>query len=82
MRSHMIANLPGPFRTRMKMSNLWRKKKKSRGLAVTDCLSIYLPETDKEDAILVVRIGYRDGFNSFNYSALGTQIFQDLRKVL
>jgi hypothetical protein len=44
--------------------------------------SIYLPETDKEDAILVVRIGYRDGFNSFNYSALGTQIFQDLRKVL
>ena len=67
MRRHIIVNLPEPLRTGMKMSNLWRKEKKGGGLAVTNCLSIYLPETDKEDATLVVRIGYRDGFNTFNY---------------
>ena len=78
----MIANLPEPFRTGMKMCNLWRKEKMSGGLAVTNCLSMYLPEIDKEDATLVARIGYRDGFNIFNYSVLGTQIPQGLRKVL
>ena len=78
----MIANFPEPFRTGMKIRNLWRKEKKSGGLAVTNCLYIHLPETDKEDATLVVRTGCRDRFVIFNYSGLGTQIFQGLRKVL
>jgi hypothetical protein len=55
MRRHMIANLPDLFGTGMKMSNLWRKEKKCEGLAVTNCLSIYLPETDTENATIVVR---------------------------
>ena len=64
----MIANLPEPFCTGIQMRNLRRNEKKSGGLAVTNCLYIHLPETDKEDANLVVRIGYRDRFIIFKYS--------------
>lgn len=67
----MIENLPEPFCTGMKMSNLWRKEKESGGLAVTNCLSIYVPKTHKEDALFVVRIGYYNGFNILNLFGLG-----------
>lgn len=77
VRRQRIENLPEPFCTGMKMSNLWRKEKESGGLAVTNCLSIYLPETDKEDAIFVVRIGYRHGFNIFNLFGFGDPGFEE-----
>jgi len=68
----MIENLPEPFRTGMKTSNLWRKEKESGGLAVTNCLSIYMPK-DNKDALLLVRIGHEDGWNIFNLFGLGDQ---------
>jgi len=67
----MIENLPEPFRTGMRTSNLWRKEKESGGLAVTNCLSVYMPKKDNEDALLVLRIGYEDGWNISNLFGLG-----------
>lgn len=60
IRRHIIKNLPKLFRTGIKISNLWRKEKESGGLAVTNCLSMYMPK-DNKDALLLVRIGYKDG---------------------
>jgi hypothetical protein len=62
----MVESLPEPFRMGMKMSNLWRKENESGGLAVTNCLSLYLLETFSEDALFVVRVGCLDGFNICN----------------
>jgi len=67
----MIENLPEPFRTGMQTSNLWRKEKERGGLAVTNCLSVYLPKKKNEDALFIVRIGYQDGFNISNMFGLG-----------
>ena len=36
-----------------------------------NCLSIYMPEKPKEDALLLVRIGYKDKQNIFNLFGLG-----------
>jgi hypothetical protein len=63
MSRHRIENLPEPFRTGIKTSNLWRKENESGGLAVTNCMSLYLPETDGEDGLFVARIGCDDGFD-------------------
>ena len=54
----MIENLPEPFRTGMKTSNLWRKEKERGGLVVTNYLSIYLLKKKNKDALFIVRIGY------------------------
>lgn len=67
----MIENLPEPFRTGLKMSNLWRKEEERGGLAITNGLSMYLPETRNEDALFVVRLGYDDGYSIFNLFKLG-----------
>jgi hypothetical protein len=67
----MIENLPEPFRTGMKTSNLWCKERETGGLAITNCLSTYLPERINEDALFVVRIGYQQGYNIFNLLGLG-----------
>ena len=67
----MIENLPEPFRTGMKMSNLWRKENESGGLAVSNCLSMYLPETVNDDALFVVKLGYLDGLSICNSLELG-----------
>jgi len=67
----MIENLPEPFRTGMQTSNLWRKEKERGGLAVTNCLSMYMPKKDNEDALIVLRIGHGYGWNIFNLFGLG-----------
>ena len=67
----MIENLPEPFRTGMKMSNLWRQETESGGLAVSNCLTLYLPETNNEDSIFMVKLGYDYGFNLFNLLGFG-----------
>jgi len=80
----MVESLPEPFRTGMKMSNLWRKENESGGLAVTNCLSLYLPETFSEDALFVVRVGCLDGFNICNLFGFGdpdTPGFEEQRKL-
>jgi len=38
---------------------------------VINCLFIYMPEKPKEDALLLVRIGYKDKWNIFNLFGLG-----------
>lgn len=43
----------------------------SGGLLVTNCLSLYLPEKINEDAVLLIRIGYHDGFNISTNLGLG-----------
>jgi hypothetical protein len=67
----MVDRLPEPFRTGMQTSKLWRDEQKRGGLEVTNCLSLYLPERVNEDSLLVVRMGYRDGFNISNILGLG-----------
>ena len=67
----MVENLPEPFRTGMKMSNLWREEKESGGLAITNGLGIYLPETPNQDSLFVLRLGYYQGFNIFDLFGLG-----------
>lgn len=67
----MVENLPEPFRTGMKMSNLWCKEKEGGGLAITNGLKIYLPIRTNEDSLLVLRLGYYQGFNIFDLFGLG-----------
>ncbi|EGE00673.1 hypothetical protein TESG_07970 [Trichophyton tonsurans CBS 112818] len=71
MRRHMIDKVPEPFRTGMESSKLWKEEQESGGLLVTNCLSLYLPEKIYEDAVLLIRIGYYDGFNISNNLGLG-----------
>ena len=67
----MIKNLPKPFYTGIRISNLQRKETENRGLVVTNCLFIYMLKKDNEDALLVLRIGYKDGQNISNLFGLG-----------
>lgn len=71
MRRHMIDRLPEPFRTGMERSKLWRDEQETGGLSVTNCLSLHLPEKVNEDTFLVIRMGYRDGFNVSDMLGLG-----------
>jgi hypothetical protein len=67
----MVENLPEPFRTGIKKAKGWRKEKKSGGLAITNGLKILLPERINEDSLLVLRLGYHQGFNIFDLFGLG-----------
>lgn len=67
----MVENLPEPFRTGMKMSNLWRKEEETGGLAITNGLTMFLPQTRNEDTLFVARMGYHEGFNIFNLLGFG-----------
>ncbi|EQL33188.1 hypothetical protein, variant [Blastomyces dermatitidis ATCC 26199] len=71
MRCHMIEKLPEPFQAGMKTSKLWKEEQQRGGLSVTNCLSLYLPEKINEDALLVVRMGYFDGFSISDTLGLG-----------
>ncbi|PGG95594.1 hypothetical protein AJ80_09933 [Polytolypa hystricis UAMH7299] len=71
MRRHMIEKLPEPFQIGIKSSMLWREELERGGLSVTNCLSLYLPEKINEDTLLVIRMGYYDGFNVANILGLG-----------
>jgi hypothetical protein len=70
---HMIENLPEPFLTGVKTSSLWRKEGERGGLAITNGLSMYLPETPNEDVLLVLRLGYHKGFYISDLFGLGEQ---------
>lgn len=78
MRRSKIVELPEPFRSGMARSSLWKKEEERGGLAVTNCLSMYLPETAYEDAFFVARIGYEDGFVISNIFGLGDPEVPDL----
>lgn len=78
MRRSKIAELPEPFRSGMARSNLWKKEEGTGGLAVTNCLSMYLPETAHEDAFFVARIGYEEGFVISHIFGLGDPEVPDL----
>jgi len=54
----MVENLPEPFRTGIKKSNLWCKEKDSGGLAIINGLKMFLPVRPNEDTLLVLRLGY------------------------
>ena len=71
----MTDNLPELFRTGMQTSNLWKMEQERGGLAITNCLSIYLPETANEDALLLMRIGYNNGWDISNRFGLGDPEF-------
>ncbi|EEH39487.1 hypothetical protein PAAG_08756 [Paracoccidioides lutzii Pb01] len=71
VRRDMIENLPEPFRTALKASKSWKEEQERGGLAVTNCLSMYMPETLNEDALFAVRISYKDGWNICNLFGLG-----------
>jgi hypothetical protein len=69
----MIENLPEPFRTAMTTSKLWCEEMETGGLAITNGLSMHMPETHNDDAFLVLRLGYDQGFNIFNMFGLGEE---------
>jgi len=69
----MIERLPEPLQTGTKKSKLWLSEQERGGLAITNCLSMYLPETPNEDVLLVMRLGYHDGFSISNLLGLGEQ---------
>jgi hypothetical protein len=73
----MVENLPEPFRTGMKMNNLWRKETENGGLAITNSLKIYLPVTPNEDSLLVLRLGYYQGFSISDSLGLGDPESED-----
>jgi hypothetical protein len=66
--------LPELLRTGMKTSNLWKEEEEIGGLAITNCLSLYMPERRNEDALLLVRVGYKDGWNLFDMFGFGDPI--------
>lgn len=55
----------------MRTSKLWREEMERGGLAITNGLSMYMPETHNDDAFVVLRLGYDQGFNIFNLFGLG-----------
>lgn len=59
---HMVEEIPEPLRKGIMASNLW-KKERAYGGPVTNCVTMYQPETALEDAFLVIRLGYREGFD-------------------
>ena len=71
---HMVENLPEPLKTGIKTSNLWREEVDSRGLAVTNCLSLSLPENVHEDALFQVRISHKEGFHLSNLLGFGNLV--------
>jgi hypothetical protein len=72
-----VESLPEPFRAGVESSGLWKKEKEREGLAITNCLSIYIPETENKDVLFLVRTGYQDGWNIFNLLGFGDAIFGD-----
>lgn len=73
MRRDMIENLPEPFRTGFETSKLWYEEKQRGGLAITNGLTMHLPETPNEDALFVLRLGYHQGFEICDLFGLGEQ---------
>lgn len=71
VRRNMIENLPEPIRGGLKTSNSWRGEEESGGLAVTNCLSLYMSEKSEEDALLIVRVGYHHGWSMANLFGFG-----------
>lgn len=67
----MIDKLPEPFQTAIKTSKLWKDETKRGGLSVTNSLCLYLPERINEDAFLVIRMGYVEGFKVSHLLGLG-----------
>ena len=76
MSRHMIENLPEPLRSGVTTSHLWQKEGESGGLAVSNCLSLYLPETNNEDALFVARVGYDNAFTISNLLGFGDAVFE------
>ena len=70
----MIENLPEPLRSGVTTSHLWQKEGESGGLVVSNCLSMYLPETNNEDALFVARVGYDDAFTISNLLGFGDTV--------
>lgn len=67
----MVEKVPEPFREGLMTSKLWGEEKDSGGLAITNSLKMYLPQTPKEDILVVLRLGYSEGFNIFDSFGLG-----------
>lgn len=63
--------LPEIFCLGIKTSNLWLSEEKTGGLAVTNCLSVYLPQKGYEDAFFIMRISYDWGFQIADIFGLG-----------
>jgi hypothetical protein len=55
----------------MKTCNLWRKENDSGGLAVSNCIMLYLSKTNNEDLLFLVKLSYDDGFNICNLLGFG-----------
>jgi hypothetical protein len=73
-----IEQLPPLFLDGIKRCNLWKKEIEAGGLAVTNCLSLHLPQTSNKDVFCVIRLSYIEGWNFFRLLGLGTPIGRDM----
>lgn len=71
MRRHMVDKLPEQFRKGIEKSKLWREEQDTGGLSITNCLSLYLPRKVNEDALLIIRMEYSEGFTISDQLGIG-----------
>ena len=71
MSRRLIGKLPEPFRVGIQTSKLWHEEQKQGGLAITNCLSIYMPKKYGRDAIVQFRLGCDEGWNLLHEYGLG-----------
>jgi hypothetical protein len=71
MSRHKVELLPEIFSSGMKTSNRWVNEESTGGLAITNCLSVYLPRKSYEDAFFITQISYDWGFHIANMFGLG-----------
>jgi hypothetical protein len=75
-----IDKLPEPFRTGVTTSKLWNEEKNNGGHAITNCLSVYLPN-DEGDVFLTIRMSCSEGVSICNLLGFGS-VAQELRPYL
>jgi hypothetical protein len=74
MSRQLVETIPEPFRAGLKTSKGWTKENDQGGLAVTNGVTILLPEVCNEDSFILIRMGYESGFYVANSLGLGDEI--------
>ncbi|EME39078.1 hypothetical protein DOTSEDRAFT_57345 [Dothistroma septosporum NZE10] len=65
--------IPEPLRAGMCQSKLWEQEERNQS-AITQCLSIYIPESATQDSLLVVRLGYAQSWNMLEQYGFGAAL--------
>lgn len=74
MSRQLVETIPEPFCTGLRTSKGWTQENDQGGLAVTNGVTILLPEVCNEDSFFLIRMGYESGFHISNSLGLGDEI--------